>query len=123
MRQSNSVSPESFNTAFERLLPFEAYGPGVRRPPQLSAANLVRSMAFQALQGSGTLAESVKQTALLHHHSSLLGWCPFWCPLNPVCDHVPETDSVCSEQGSGFSSYHQTGNSCLRVESGVMVRM
>jgi Transposase DDE domain len=79
MRQSNSVSPESFNTAFERLLPkaqlreiFEAYGPGVRRPPQLSAANLVRSMAFQALQGSGTLAESVKQTAKVKISDSAL---------------------------------------------------
>jgi hypothetical protein len=68
MRNHASVSSSTFKELFRLFLPakiirrwFDLLGPAKRRPPKISAQELIMGLVFHVLAGAGTLAEHVRE--------------------------------------------------------------
>jgi hypothetical protein len=68
MRKNASVSSSTFRQLFSLFLPariigrwFKLLGPAKRRPPKISARELIMGLVFHVLAGAGTLAEHVRE--------------------------------------------------------------
>jgi Transposase DDE domain len=68
MRRNASVSSSTFKELFRLFLPariirrwFDLLGPAKRRPPKISAQELIMGLVFHVLAGAGTLAQHVRE--------------------------------------------------------------
>lgn len=66
MRNKPSLSGSVFRKMFARILPaavirklFGLYGPGQRRPPFITAVELIMGLVWHVLQGAGTFAQNM----------------------------------------------------------------